>query len=56
MIASVIMFVLEGATFALIVAIAVWAYQPRRKEEFERAAQLPFRFDADSVDSREAGR
>lgn len=56
MVASVIMFVLESATFTLIVAIAIWAFHPRHKEEFERAAQLPFRFDADPVDSSETPR
>ncbi|MCC6202186.1 MAG: CcoQ/FixQ family Cbb3-type cytochrome c oxidase assembly chaperone [Gammaproteobacteria bacterium] len=45
MFAATLMFVLECATFSLIVAIAIWAFHPRRRAEFEQAAQLPFRFD-----------
>lgn len=48
---SVLMFVLESATFALIAAIAFWAFSPRRRKEFEQAALLPFQFDTDSTDA-----
>lgn len=29
--------------FVLFLAIAVWAYRPTRKAQFDDAAQLPFR-------------
>lgn len=28
--------------FAAFIAICIWAYSPRRKKEFDAAAQLPF--------------
>ncbi len=31
------------AAFVGFVAILVWAYRPSRKEQFDDAAQLPFR-------------
>jgi len=34
------------ALFALFILLCVWAYSPRRRDEFEAAARLPL----DSVD------
>ncbi len=31
------------AAFVVFIGILVWAYLPSRKEQFEDAAQLPFR-------------
>ena len=31
------------AAFAVFVGILVWAYRPARREQFEDAAQLPFK-------------
>jgi cytochrome c oxidase cbb3-type subunit IV len=37
--------VVTVAAFFLFVAILVWAYRPSLKEQFDDAAQLPFRSD-----------
>jgi cytochrome c oxidase cbb3-type subunit IV len=35
--------VITVAAFFLFVAVLVWTYLPARKEQFDDAAQLPFR-------------
>ena len=53
MLVSIILFILQAATFALVAGIAAWAWGGKRKAEFERAANLPFEFDANPIDRRE---
>lgn len=31
------------SSFVLFIGIFVWAYRPARKEDFDEAAQLPFK-------------
>jgi cbb3-type cytochrome oxidase subunit 3 len=50
MLVSIILFILQAATFGLVAGIACWAWSGKRKAEFERAANLPFEFDASPVD------
>ena len=47
---AIIMQILEYLTFFLIVGIAVWAFMPARRSEFEDASRLPFTYDANPVD------
>jgi cytochrome c oxidase cbb3-type subunit 4 len=40
---NVLRSIVTVAAFAAFVAILVWAYRPGRKNQFDEAAQLPFK-------------
>ena len=45
---NIVRSVVTTFSFALFVAILVWAYRPARKTGFDEAAQLPFAHDQES--------
>jgi cytochrome c oxidase cbb3-type subunit 4 len=42
---NVLRSIVTVAAFVVFVGILVWAYLPSKKEQFDEAAQLPFRSD-----------